>query len=323
MQNNDHNPFLVPPAETSTKARIISHIMWPPKTVLRFLPVSSLLFAATLWGLVWYPLRVLEQLGLNGLWTVIVSYTAAMIPGVWLLVRRRHELARAPVHLLGLALAAGWCNVAFIMAVLEGTVVRVMLLFYLSPIWTVIMGWLLLGETMSRRAIGIFSIAMFGAVIMLWDPQTGSFSPRDLADWLALSSGFAFALSNIFVRKMQVVSVATKSAVNWSGVLLVAIIWILLVELPRPHIETTVLLGAVALGLLGFVVMTLAVQYGVSHMPVHRSAVILLFELVVGAVSSMWLAQEIISMQEWVGGVFVIAAALMSARVKEPDRCIA
>jgi len=206
---------------------------------------------------------------------------------------------------------------------LEGTVVRVMLLFYLSPIWTVIMGWLLLGETMSRRAIVIFSIAMVGAVIMLWDPQAGSISPRDLADWLALSSGFAFALSNIFVRKMQATSVTTKSAVNWSGVLLVAGIWILLAEPPGPLVETTILLGAVALGLLGFVVMTLSVQYGVSHMPVHRSAVILLFELVIGAVSSMWLAQEIISMQEWVGGVFVILAALLSARVKEPDQCIA
>ncbi len=293
------------------------------KTDLRFLPASGLLLAATLWGLVWYPLRILEQHGLNGLWTVIVSYTAAMIPGLWLLVRRRHELARAPVQLLGLALVSGWCNVAFIMAVLEGTVVRVMLLFYLSPIWTVIMGWLLLGETMSRRAIAIFSIAMVGAVIMLWDPQAGSFSTRNLADWLALSSGFAFALSNIFVRKMQATSVTTKAAVNWSGVLLVAIIWILLAEFPEPHVETTVLLGAVALGLLGFVVMTLSVLYGVSHMPVHRSAVILLFEIVVGAVSSMWLAQEIISFQEWVGGVFVIAAALLSARIEEPDRCIA
>jgi len=296
--------------------------MWASKAVPRFLPASSLLLAATLWGLVWYPLRLLEQHGLIGLWTIVVSYSAAMVVGAWLLVRRRHELFRDPGYLLALALASGWCNAAFIIAVLEGTVVRVMLLFYLSPIWTVIMGWLLLGETMSRRAIAIFSVAMVGAVIMLWDPHVHSFSPRDLADWLALSSGFAFALSNVLVRKMQSISLTTKAAVNWAGVLCVALVWIALADIPAAEVNTNVLAGAIALGLFGFVIMTLSVQYGVSHMPVHRSAVILLFELVVGAVSSLLLAQEIITLQEWVGGLFVITAALLSARMEEPEQCL-
>mgnify|MGYP000358529859 CR=1 FL=1 len=42
---------------------------------------------------------------------------------------------------------------------------------------------------------------------------------------------------------------------------------------------------AVLLGVCGFLVMTMSVFYGVTRMPVHRSAVILLFELVAGALS--------------------------------------
>jgi hypothetical protein len=34
------------------------------KPSLRSLPVLSLLFTATLWGIVWYPLRLLEARGL-------------------------------------------------------------------------------------------------------------------------------------------------------------------------------------------------------------------------------------------------------------------
>jgi drug/metabolite transporter (DMT)-like permease len=59
--------------------------------------------------------------------------------------------------------------------------------------------------------------------------------------------------------------------------------------------------------------MTMLVQYGVSHMPVHRSAIILLFELVAGAISQQLLTNETMSALEWGGGVLVVAAALLSA----------
>ena len=75
-----------------------------------------------------------------------------------------------------------------------------------------------------------------------------------------------------------------------------------------------VILGyAVLLGLAGFLVMALAVQYGVTHMPLHRSAVILLFELIVGAVSSLLLTDERVLLQEWLGGALILMAAYLAA----------
>ena len=62
------------------------------------------------------------------------------------------------------------------------------------------------------------------------------------------------------------------------------------------------------------IVMTLSVQYGVTHMPVYRSAVILLFELVAAAVSAQWLSDEVISIAEWVGGSMIVLAGYFSAR---------
>ncbi len=61
--------------------------------------------------------------------------------------------------------------------------------------------------------------------------------------------------------------------------------------------------------------MTVTVLYGVSHMPVHRSAVILLFELVIGAVSALLLTDEVVLMREWLGGALIVAAAYMAARI--------
>ena len=284
----------------------------PPR---RMLPVFSLLFTATLWGLVWYPLRLLEHQGLSGLWSVLISYGAALLVCSWILVRDRQMLRGNFRYLLFMSVAAGWCNVAFIMAVLDGTVVRVMLLFYLSPFWAVCLGWMMLGERLDGKSILVFCIAVFGAVIMLWDERIGLPWPRDGADWLAVSAGFAFALSNVYVRKLQHVDVWLKSTSSWVGVVLVAVAWTGITGAGTPEVSPDIILYAVLLGLFGFLVMTITVQYGVTRMPIHRSAIILLFELVIGALSSMWLTDEVVQMKEWVGGGMIIMAAVIAARI--------
>ena len=279
------------------------------------LPVLSLLYTATMWGLVWYPLRLLEQAGLSGLWSSAISYGAALLVLCWMFVRDYRVLQGNAFALFMLALGAGWCNVAFIMAVLDGHVMRVLLLFYLSPFWAVCLGWLMLGERLDRPSVLVFAIAVIGALIMLWNEQIGMPWPRDAADWLAVSSGFGFALSNVYVRRLQGVSVWLKSVTSWLGVVLVALVWILASAATVPAVGAGVYLGAVLLGLCGFLLMTVTVQYGVTRMPVHRSAVILLFELVVGAVSSLLLTDEQVLPREWAGGALIIVAAWLAARL--------
>ncbi len=285
------------------------------KQTPRLLPVFSLLFTATLWGVVWYPLRLLENQGLSGLWTALVSYGAAILVCSWILVRDRRQVQGNVRYLLFMGVAAGWCNVAFIMAVLDGTVVRVLLLFYLSPFWAVCLGWVMLGERLDGKSLLVFVVAVCGAMIMLWDERIGMPWPRDGADWLAVSAGFAFALSNVYVRRMQAVGVWLKSVSSWIGVVLVALAWIVIAGSGPPQAGPAILWYAVLLGLCGFLVMTLAVQYGVTRMPIHRSAIILLFELVVGALSAMWLTDEVVLPREWIGGGMIIMAAVIAARI--------
>jgi drug/metabolite transporter (DMT)-like permease len=288
----------------------------PSKFLTNVWPILCLLFAATMWGIIWYPLRLLEQAGLHGLWVTFVIYLTALLVGLFPAFSRRQEMALHPWLLLLMALANGWCNVSFILAIIDGHVVRVMLLFYLSPLWVTILGWILLGETVSRFSVGILVLAMIGALIMLWDPQLGYPWPQDATDWLAISSGFTFALANVFTRKAQALSVRVKASFAWLGVSTVALVWIGLSGEPVPQISPASLGGALLLGMFGIYLMTLAVFYGVTHMPVHRSAVILLFELVAGAVSAQWLANEMILPREWIGGSLIILAAYLSSRIQ-------
>lgn len=280
-------------------------------------PVFSLLLAATLWGVIWYPLRLLETAGLPGLWSTLVCYGAALLLGLLPTVARLGELRRQPVPLLVLAAAAGWCNVAFVLAVLDGTIVRVLLLFYLSPIWAVLLARLILGERLSPQARGIFALAIVGALIMLWDPAVGMPWPGEPGDWMAVTAGIGFALANVMTRRLQQVSVPIKTMTSWVGVLIITVpmLWFN-GGLQPPDVGAGVWLGAAALGVFGIVIMTLAVQYGVTHMPVHRSAVILLFELIAGAVSAGLLTEEVVRPLEWLGGGLIVAAAYWAARLQ-------
>ncbi len=122
----------------------------------------------------------------------------------------------------------------------------------------------------------------------------------------------AFAVSNLFVRKWQSVSLAAKLGATWLGVVVMAIILIIIFQHPVPETSIPVLGGAAATGIFGILVMTTLVQYGVTHMPVHQSAVILLFEIVAGAVSQQILTDELITVREWSGGALIMFAAYLS-----------
>ncbi len=279
----------------------------------KIFPVLSLLISATLWGIAWFPLRFLETNGLQGLWTSALIYSVPALLGSFLLITRRNEILSQPGWLLLIAVSNAWCNIAFILAILEGNVMRVLLLFYLSPLWATLLAWLILKEHMSRLAVLTLIIAMSGAAVMLWDPSIGHPWPSSKSDWLAITSGMAFAFANVSVRKTQSVSIPVKNLFSWIGVSVLAIVWLAISAEPNPTASQSVILWTLVLGPLMVVVMTFTVQYGVTKLPVYRSAVILLFELVAGAVSSQLLTDEIMEFNEWIGGGFIVLAAYLSA----------
>ena len=163
-------------------------------------PALALTLNAFTWGVSWWPFRQLQDLGLHPLWATALIYTVAVVaitlwrPGAWL------ELARTRTLWL-LVLAAGTTNATFNWAVTVGDVVRVVLLFYLMPLWAVLLARLLLHEAMTRAALLRVAMALIGAAIVLW-PEHGSLPvPHTLAEWLAVLGGFNFALNNVLLKR--------------------------------------------------------------------------------------------------------------------------
>ena len=284
------------------------------------LATFGLLFGATMWGIIWYPYRLLEQAGISGAYASLLTYAAAFTIGLVLFCRYWRDLGRAPLTLLPLALAAGWTNLAYVLAVIDGEVMRVMLLFYLSPLWTLVLARFLLHEHAGSRAYLVIAFSLGGAFVMLWEPAQGFPLPRNNAEWLALSSGIAFAVTNVLTRRSTQLSLPQKSLAVWGGVMLLALLFLALSDKPvpsMPDIPASYWLLMLLLGV-ALVATTLLVQYGVTHTLATRAAVIFLFELVVAAVFAYLVANESLSLREMVGGAMIVAATFFAPAEATP-----
>lgn len=278
--------------------------------------IAGLVTGAVVWGLIWYPLRELEAQGLVGSASTFFIYAVSTLVALALFARRLREARGALGALAAIGAVSGWTNLAYVISVIEGEVMRVMLLFYLAPLWTVLFARGLLGERQGRVGALVVLASLVGAVAMLWDPAQGLPLPANRAEWLGLSAGMAFALSNVLIRKATHVSIQVKSVAVFVGVSALALAWSLMAsDRPLlPELDTPRWLLVGALGLL-ILATNLAVQYGLSHTSATQAIVILLFELVVAAVGAYFLAGEVMGVQEWVGGALIVTASLLSSRL--------
>lgn len=279
------------------------------------LAVLGILFSSTMWGLIWYPMRILEQQGLPVVWSTLLMYLAAAIVASVMLFKQIRDFAgHWPLSLWALAVAAGVTNIAFLVALTQGEVMRVMLLFYLSPLWSVLLSRWWLGEKISRLSILMIIVAMSGTMIMLWHPEIGMPWPNDMADWLALFAGFMFSVNNVLSRKLADVAMEVKTTIVYWGVVMVAGLVLVLQQSSVPDISLNLWIAVMVLGGLCFTAMTVAVLYGLARMPVFRSAILMLSELVVAAISAWWLTNEQMSQAEWLGGALIFIAAYGMAK---------
>lgn len=280
------------------------------------LAVSAILFSAAMWGLIWYPMRLLEQAGMQVVWTTMIAYLAAAVVATAQLLWVRKRIAHQwPPTLWALALAAGLTNLSFLVALIEGEVVRVMLLFYLSPLWSVLLGHWWLGERISRQSLMMILIAMSGTFMMLWHPEIGFPWPHGLADWLALFASFMFSVNNVLSRKLAVVPMEIKTFAVYWGVVMVAIAVLFLQQTSLPQVTLNIWLLVAVFGGLAFVSMTIAVLFGLARIAVFRAAILMLFELLVAAISAWLLTDESMSGMEWLGGALIFIAAYGMARL--------
>jgi len=293
-----------------------------PESRLSYLPYLALVLNAFVWGVSWWPLRELQGEGLHPLWSSAATY---LLGAAVMLCAMPKVLAEFIQHkpLWLLALAAGTTMVGFNWGVSIGEVIRVVLLFYLMPIWAVLLARVVLHERISLKAMLRVALAFGGAVLVLSpNGALGYPVPSNMAEWLGLMGGAAFALNNIMLRhQSKRTSQARLFAMFVGGMVAPAVVATVLAVLLGPGnsvVQWPSVPGAYgALVLLGFaaslLVANYGLQYGASRLPAIITAVVMLSEVVFATLSAIVLTNEVLTLQVGIGGTMILVAAALSA----------
>jgi drug/metabolite transporter (DMT)-like permease len=278
-------------------------------------PALALTVNAFTWGVSWWPFRQLQALGLHPLWATVIIYALAVVaislwrPAAW------RQLFSTPTLWL-LVLAAGTTNATFNWAVTIGDVVRVVLLFYLMPLWAVVLARVLLHEPFTRGAWLRVALALAGAAIVLWPEEGGLPLPRSLPEWLGVLGGFSFALNNVLLRREAHQPEAARALAMFlggavvAGVVAAAMSAQGAVPLPPP-VAPGWLAGAMAMGLL-FLAGNLALQYGAARLPANVTAVVMITEVLFASLSAVLLGAGVLTAPVLLGGALIVAASLLA-----------
>jgi drug/metabolite transporter (DMT)-like permease len=288
------------------------------------LAVGALVVNALVWGVSWWPFRDMQSHGLHPLWStalIDVLATVAVLawkPGAWRVVVTHRGL-------LVLMAAAGLTNVGFNWAVTVGDVVRVVLLFYLMPAWSVLIAWAMLGEKPTAASLLRLLLALAGVLIVLKSPASPWPVPNSLADWLALAGGLCFALTNVLLRKHGSTPSESRMLAMFGGGAVMAIAAALLGMgtgiVPAPAFAMAGV--PVAIGLcLAFMASNWALQYGAARLAASTTALVMLTEILFASVSSAWLGAAEFNSRTLIGGGLIVLAAMLAAlapAAAEPD----
>ena len=289
------------------------------------LAVLALALNALVWGLSWFPLRALDTQGLHPLWATAGVFTLATVvlsvisPSGWTHVKQHPQL-------WWLMAASGLTNVGFNWAVTTGDVVRVVLLFYLMPTWSLLLAWWLLGERPTRGALMRLSLALLGVVLVLKTPESSWPLPQDLADVLALLAGFCFALTNIWLLRLQHTPESSRMVAMFGGGAWMAIACALLAThvgaippLFATPLTSTDLAALTSwapwvLGLsAAFLISNFALQYGAARLSAHTTAMVMMSEVVFASVSSVVLGASVLTWRVALGGGMIVLTAVLAS----------
>ncbi len=272
--------------------------------------VVVLLVSSIGWGLTWLPLKALGEMGLHPLHLVlIVSLSASLVLMPWIIKQRTKWLPVLSLMAL-ICLFGGISNVSFQTAILEGDVVRVMILFYMLPIWSVLGGRLILKELIDKQRLAALLLCVGGAFLILeaWQVAWTTFTWIDV---LALAAGFGLAVNNILFRFTSTIPLASKVGFIFIGSIAVAGISLLILSVQAPLPSNGAVPLAMAYGVGWIMVTSFGTMWGVTCLGAGRGAVLIVMELVVAVLSVVIITQVELQLHEIIGCIMVIIAALL------------
>ena len=274
----------------------------------------ALLIAAGMWGLFWIPQRALEAGGLTGGWATISQMVipfAMLLPiSLWRLYKGQSFGLEYP--LIGLLFGGGIA--CYANSFLLTDVVRALILFYITPVWTTIFEIVFLRQIPRFYRYITLVLALSGVWIVFG--QEGVIPlPQNSGDWIALFGGILIAASAVRmeIKKPEGIYPILFSFFFYGGLFTLIQSYFLSDYLgDAPSIESWVAMmpWLILIAILFHIPTNIVILGAPSRIGAGIFSIIILFEIVVGTFSAAVLTDELIGWREILGSSFIIFAGL-------------
>jgi drug/metabolite transporter (DMT)-like permease len=274
---------------------------------------ALVLLVGVFWGLYWLPVREIEARGLAGAWgTVAITLATAVVMAPVALRRRRDLRAAHPLALASIALG-GAAFALYSIGFVYGRVALVTLLWFLSPVWAVLVTRVLLGWPTPWLRLVAVAVGVAGLVLMLGAGGRMPL-PKDLGEWMSLVGGILWAFSITGTRVKSTLSAAPSTFVFALGAAALSLVLAPLLA-PFPRLPEgslpSVLALSFATGAIWWGASIIGLVWATMRLDPARVAILLMSEVPIGAVTAAWLAGETLHPMEIIGGAMVLAAGLL------------
>ena len=276
----------------------------------------ALAISAGAWGIYWLPQRILEEGGLTGGWGTI----AQMIIGVllltpiamWRKIKGRSTGLELPM--VGLLVGGGF--ICYALSFLLTDVVRALILFYMTPIWTTIFEMLFLKRRPGLERVLTLALAL-GGLWIVFSKQTIIPLPQNAGDWLALAGGAIFAggMIRLEVTKNDGVFPIIFSFFVYGSLFNIVAGFLLSEHLgPVPAIDSFVSMSLflIIISVFYFIPTGIVILWAPSKLGAGLCSILFLTEIVVGVTSSSILTDEPFGWREIVGSSMIIIGGILA-----------
>jgi len=277
-------------------------------------PSIAIAFGAAFWGLYWIPIRGIEQAGVHAFWTGPVIFGSSTLLFLPLILTRMHNYVAHWRHILLPGLLTGFAFALYIASLNLTDVVRAILLFYMSPLWSTLLGILVLKERLTGNRVVALLLAFSGLYIVLV-AEGGLPIPRNNGDWFALTSGLCWAIGSVKLFQDGAQMILEKVTMFVVFALLMSLLLVFWQQgnlAGMPDIATLETgwywILIVAAGMLPITYLTI---WPATVLSPGRVGMLLMVEVLVGVASAAILTDEVFGLREFTGATLIIAAAVV------------
>ena len=274
-----------------------------------------LFLAASVWGLYWLPLRALDAMGIHGAWGVVFFNFCPLIVLVPLLIRGRRQMLVRPGRVLFIGAATGLGLGLYSTAIVMAPVIRMTMEFYLTSVWSTIIGVVWLSERLDARRIAAVLAGLSGLGLLLSAPSSSAAAGLGMGDAMALASGILWALGAAGMKKWSDIPVVATATLQFLfAVLGGAFLGVAVLTAHLPPASTLVAAFPMAFSASTFLLLPsiYAIFWASRVLYPGRAAILMMSEALVATITASWfLPEEMLSPWQWVGGAIVLAACVI------------